>query len=386
MFSGLCLLIAASCSAENSTGEDGTFAFSARGGDGVKATGQQGGALGGGGSVATTITNSGGNGSVVITPNTTRDDVCAEVHVQASRVKPWILFVLDRSGSTREEYPGSTSKWQAMYDTLMAPNTGVIYKLQSVAFFGMLLFDGGDEVNDVLCIIFGNCPDAGSSGCPRLITVKPALNNYDAINAEYSQAPPGSSTPSALALEAAYKLVPTQQQALDEKISGPQVVIFCTDGQPNTCENGSATDDPAARQAVIGHVTTAATTGVKTYVIGIAVNDAAQAHLDEVAKAGATGAGAFSPATKDDLASTISLIVGGAMGCTLELNNSVTPGKECSGRVELNSLPLTCNDPNGWKLVDATHIELLGSACNTFMTDATSIVNATFPCDALVIK
>lgn len=384
-FSFLCILYVTSCSAEKSQTQGSYIENAARGGGNANAIGQPTtGDVGAGGVTATSATNSGGATGGAINTNPI-GDICAGVHVQASRIKPWIMFVVDRSGSTDEEYPGSSSKWQAMYDALMTPKTGVIDKLQSVAYFGMLLFDGGDQVNLFLCTLLGNCPDAGAGECPRLVTVNPALNNYNAIDDKYRQSPPGSSTPAALALEAAYKLAPSQQQVLD-KVIGPQFVIYCTDGQPNTCENGSATDDPAARQAVLGHVTAAAKAGTKTYVIGIAVNDEAKAHLTEVAKAGNTGSPAFSPSSKDELTKVISQIVGGSVGCNLQLNNSVTPGKECLGTVELNSRPLTCNDPNGWKLADATHIQLLGTACDSFINDTAAILNAGFPCDALVLQ
>lgn len=385
LFSFLCVLYVTSCSAEKSQTEGPYIRYAARGGSGANAAGQTTpDDVVAGGTTVTSVTNAGGATGSSVNTNPI-GDICAGVHVQASRIKPWIMFVVDRSGSTEEAYPGSSSKWQAMYDALMTPKTGVIDKLQSVAYFGMLLFDGGDEVDLLFCMLLGTCPDAGAGECPRLVIVNPELNNYNAIDAKYRQSPPGSSTPSALALEAAYKLAPSEQQVLD-RVIGPQFVIFCTDGQPNTCENGSATDDPAARQAVLGHVTAAAQAGTKTYVIGIAVNDEAKKHLTEVAKAGNTGSPAFSPSTKDELTKVISQIVGGSVGCNLQLNNSVTPGKECLGTVELNSRPLTCNDPNGWKLVDATHIQLLGTACDSFISDTTAILNAGFPCDALVLK
>jgi hypothetical protein len=274
-----------------------------------------------------------------------------------------------------------------MYDALMAPSSGLINKLQSVAYFGMLLYDGGEQI-DPICILLGNCPDGGASTCPRLVTVEPALNNFKAIDAKYSQSPPGGSTPSALALAAAYKLVPAQSQKLDEEEIGPQFVIYCTDGEPNGCEGGGRgrDSDPAVRQAVVDEVTAAAKANIQTYVIGMAVEAAAQTHLDDLAKAGNTGAPAFSPATKDDLVNVLSQIVGGAIGCKLKLNNTVSLGKECSGYVYLNSVPLACNDPNGWKLADESHIELQGNACKSFMNDPKAMLDAGFPCDALVLQ
>jgi hypothetical protein len=382
----LCGLCAVSCGAEKSPGYAENVAVGNRGGAAAQIT------IGSGGSTAlgatrTASTSSGETGGGVVTTNT-RSDICAEVHLQVSRVKPWIMFVVDRSGSTDEEYPGSTSKWQAMYDALMSPRTGVIDKLQNIAYFGILLFDGGEVIKTDACPDPNDCPDPIyiTPDCPRLVTVNPALRNYDAINATYEQSPPGSSTPSAMALEAAYGLVPSEQQLDVDRDIGARFVIYCTDGEPNSCENGSAAIDPKARKAVVDQVTAAAQTGTKTYVISIAVNDNMRQHLTDVAKAGATGSSAFSPTSKDDLAKVITQIVSGSIGCNLKINNSVTPGKECLGYVELNSQPLTCNDPNGWKLTDPTHIKLLGTACDSFLYNPAAIVNAGFPCDVYVLE
>jgi hypothetical protein len=334
-----------------------------------------------------------GNGGTAAVSTVNEMEKCAGVNVQVSRIKPWMLFVIDRSGSTEWEYSGSTSRWQALYDALMAPNSGVIAKLQSQAYFGVVLYDGGDQndVNTILCLINPNdpsCQDTGTSTCPRLITVAPALNNYTAIDTAYKPAGPGSSTPTALALAHAYSLVPSQQQVLDKKI-GPQYVVLCTDGEPNGCENtssGTSTGEEYDFQGPIDEVTKAAVNGIETFVVGIAVETAAQNHLSQLATIGATGSSVFTPAGKDDLVNAITQIVGGAIGCKVELNGTVTQGKECSGYVNLNSQKLTCNDPNGWKLVDKNHIELLGSACQTFLSDTAAILDAGFPCDAFALE
>jgi hypothetical protein len=315
--------------------------------------------------------NNGNNGSISDKDN----NLCASANVRASRIKPSILFVVDRSLSTQEQYPGSRSRWQAMYDALMAQNAGLIAKLQSVAYFGMVLYDSGDN----------------AASCPRLIVVNPALNNYNAINAKYRQAQPAGYTPTALALEAAYKLVP--RQSLDKEI-GAQFVILCTDGEPNGCSvDGGARGGwlglggipPTDYDGPVAQVTAAAKDGIKTYVIGIAVQDEAKTHLEELARLGDTGSPAFSPANKGDLVDTLSQIVGGAIGCRVRLNGEVTAGKECQGYVELNSQTLKCNDANGWKLADKSHIELQGIACKTFVSDPKAILNAGFPCDVFVI-
>lgn len=346
------------------------------------------------------------NGSTTTNLNGLDEDVCAGANVRASRIKPRITFVVDRSGSTADAYPGSESKWQAMYDALMDPDGGVIAKLESVAYFGMVLFDGGemDYVVGWVCFIPGMCGDggvfSGDAGsdlglCPRLVIVDPALNNYTAIDAQYRVSGPGGSTPTRLALEAAYNLLPDDQAVLDEDMPGPQFVVLCTDGLPNGCIDSFGLPD---QQGPIDQVTAAANRGIKTYVVGVAatvdrasgtgnqpVQGDPQAYLEELATYGNTGYPAFSPATKEDLVAAISKIVGGAVGCKVKLNGTVVAGEECLGSVELNGEPLACNGPNGWKLASESEIELQGEACERFMNNPSAIVSAKFPCETFII-
>jgi hypothetical protein len=374
------------------------------------------------------ITNVPGNNTSTANTNTfTPDkDVCAGANAQAVRIKPRVMFVVDRSGSTADPYPGSITKWQAMYDALMAPNVGVISKLQSVAHFGMVLFDGGDLpggmgiatgiMGGIGCIMDpASCPtdnttiaiDAGTGLCPRLIVVDPALNNYDKINNAYLPSGPGGTTPTALALQAAYSLLPDSAQVLDQVI-GDQFVVLCTDGLPNTCLD-TANMNPAAmnpatfnlvedKQGPIDQVAAAAARGIKTYVVGVAaVNDVAgdggataggdaQTYLDELANHGGTGKIAFSPLTKDDLVNAITDIIGATVGCSVQLNGKVVVGKECSGTVYLNSKPLECKGPDGFKLVSESEIELQGAACDQFKKDPLALVSAKFPCESFVLE
>jgi hypothetical protein len=302
------------------------------------------------------------------------DGMCATAKVQASRIKPYILFVVDRSLSTQSFYPGSISRWQAMYDALMEPNEGLIKKLQGVAYFGMVLFDSGND----------------AASCPHLLIVEPKLDNYDSINEVYVTAGPANFTPTALALEAAYKLVPKQTANLK---TDTKFVILCTDGEPNGCNvSGGGMFGgvlggvpPTDYQGPIDQVTAAAKSGVRTYVIGISVTGEAQDHLAQLAELGKTGAPAYSPANKGELVDTLSKVVGGAISCKVELNGAVTDGKECEGYVKLNGDKLGCDDENGWKLVDENHIELQGSACESFMNDGGATVDAAFPCDVFTI-
>jgi len=181
-------------------------------------------------------------------------------------------------------------------------------------------------------------------------------------------------------------MVTTAQAALPAADKTPQFVILCTDGEPNGCNGGGFGGSQTDYQGPIDAVTAAAGKGIKTFVVGIAVNDQAQAHLNDLATLGNTGSPAFSPATKDELVSKLTEIVGGAVGCQVKLNGTVIKGQECTGEVLLNGNKLECNGPDGWYLLDENHIELKGKACTDFKSNPESTLTAGFPCGVFVIK
>jgi uncharacterized protein YegL len=298
-------------------------------------------------------------------------EVCADVSITASRATPWVLFVIDRSSSMDQTYDGTVNRSQAIYSALMDPNDGVIAKLESVAYFGVVLFDGTDP-------------------CPNLIQVKAALNNYKAIDAVYKNAGLGMRTPTALALNAAYGMVPSKQQVLDNPGLGKQFVVLCTDGEPNGC--AGANMGGADFEGPTTEVTNAAAAGIKTYVVSVASGGPDyQNFLDNLAKIGNTGSAALSPATKDELTKQLNDIVGKEISCAVELKTKkngegIKVSEACRGKVYLDSKEIECNGADGWKLTDETHIELQGKSCNSFKSNGKSILNGTFPCDVVVVK
>lgn len=82
-------------------------------------------------------------------------------------------------------------------------------------------------------------------------------------------------------------------------------------------------------------------------------------------------------------------IVGGNIPCEVTLNGTVTPTAACSGTVTLNGAPLACTGPNGWTFIDDANdntIRLNGTACITWRTDPNADLEASFPCDAIIIE
>ena len=320
---------------------------------------------------------------------------CAEGMVNAARTQPVITLVIDGSGSMCDSF-GGPSRWNALRDALLNPTTGLITQLEAGVQFGLHLYDGG--VDALLALLSPSVPPTpdcaltnglGRTGdCTQMrVTVPNALNNFAAIDAVYPQRELGGSTPTDLAmrevLEPMVNNLPVQ--APDGPRIQPHFVILATDGQPNSiCYGGLAGDGAPQQQDVIAVVDWAAQAGVKTYVISLAQDASLMAHLDAVAAAGGTGSPPFTPTNQADLVATLTEIIGGAIGCRVQLNGEIKAGQECSGSVTFNGFPLACGDPNGWQLIDPRTIELTGTACTDFINSPSSNVTADFPCGVFV--
>lgn len=307
---------------------------------------------------------------------------CARADVRASRVKPIVHLVIDGSGSMTAPFGGST-RWDALRSALMDAD-GLIQKLQSVVSFGMVMYDGALGLNDVAnlldTIIPGLgvvIPQAGTDECPRIVTVDAALDNFAPIDQAYPQMPLGGSTPTHIALRTVMDDVTMRAQQPDQE-HPPEYVVLATDGAPNDFCAGEMAGDVTGE--VIAQVMRGANQGVKTFVISLAGDDAMlQAHLEQVAAAGNTGEAPFTPTTKDDLVAVLTQIIGGAVTCEVRLSGEVTPGRECSGKVDVNGVELVCNED--WQLVSPNTIEILGQACDDFKSNAQALLHADFPCN-----
>jgi hypothetical protein len=295
---------------------------------------------------------------------------------------------------------GNTTRWDALYQALMANPDGLVYPLQSSIRFGFTSYT--------------NYQAADGSACPNMVTVfPPAFDNYDNIAANYlpSAVPfvggpmpqaavllPVGETPTgeslALVLD---QLLPwvAANSGPDQEQLGPVVLLLATDGEPDSCadisQDSAGTNGPA-RQMTVDQVNRAFQEGVQTYVLSVGA-DIGDQHLQDVANAGVgMPAGSNAPFWKADnpqgLEDALTTIIGEVMSCTVELNGRITnQEKACEvGTVVLNGNPIACGDPNGWRVTDATHIELVGTACDQFKSSTATVLDAKFPCDVIVIE
>lgn len=342
------------------------------------------------------------------------DEICASAVVQTNKNMPTVVFVIDGSGSMCAPFGETTTRWQSLRTALLDPMKGLIYRLQNAVSFGVTLYDGTIDPmlsldanslvqNPPCALIYGTIGGKNMGMCPQLKeAMPPKLNNAAAIDQVYPMVELGGSTPTdRVAAHVIDALIAGQVPPRpDDPAPTKTYVILATDGAPNDiCVNGQGGDGSAQRQGVIAAVDRGAKAGITTWVISLAAGDAVlQAHLDEVAKHGDPGnpaAKTFSPTNPDELIMTLAVLLGGAVGCNVALNGSVTVGQECLGTVEQNGAALPCcqdvggavscgtsssSSPNGWRLSDPHSIELLGDACAQFLLGSGSVLSARFPC------
>jgi len=306
---------------------------------------------------------------------------CANGLVVATRVAPRVVLVLDGSCSMSTDYPAAgkpsattctnntKGRWAALRKALIDPETGVVPKLQSVVEFGVVVFGTANS-----------CPIPGEP-------VRPALNNLPTIAGKMPMVQPGMYTPTGPALDWVYQNL-IEAEGPDTR-GAPQVVILATDGEPNSCGGGGMQggQNTTNYQPSIDALKKGTMKGATTYVISLAdATGPFHDHLQQLANLGDPGAKGnavlYEPSSPAQLQANLQSLVGAAVGCEIELNGQVDATSACTGSVKLDGAALGCNDPNGWMLVDPSHIRLQGKACEQLKAKNDSSVEAAFSCTA----
>ncbi len=301
---------------------------------------------------------------------------CAEVKVDLAPVTPTVLLLVDRSGSMTDPFGAADSRWDALYETLMDPTTGLVKELEGQVRFGVAAYTARDRDND------GQTEGA----CPIMNVVAPALDNYGAIQDVYGGLVPLDETPTGAALESALATI----REVDE--DGPKIIVLATDGEPDTCERPNPNGHAQARIASLLAVQAAYDADVRTYVVSVggeAVgNPQAERHMHELANAGLgmspdadPGAPLYVALEPAELVDAFDAIIGGVRTCTFTLDGSVTEGGE-GGTVTLDGDELEWG--TDWHLLDDHTLELLGDACEAVMAGGEHTVEAYFTCEAIV--
>lgn len=170
---------------------------------------------------------------------------------------------------------------------------------------------------------------------------------------------------------------------------GPKIIVLATDGEPDICANGD--DEVTGRVRALEAAQASYAAGVRVFIVAVGNQIGAQ-HLTQMANAGqgqpldAGDAAPFSTNNRQDFVNAMNAIVFGVRSCVFTLGGRVETGSEAKGTVRLDGAPLTLGDPNGWRLNGPSELEVLGTACNTIKTTASSHLTVRFPCGAFEPK
>lgn len=292
------------------------------------------------------------------------EGTCAAVRVSTSHTTPNVIVVIDESGSMSMLFDAAGSRWGVLRDSLIGMPSGLVYTLQHEVRFGAVMYTDDPDV----------------AGCPDTTSTPAVIDGFTPIGALYSTAAPSGNTPTGDTID---RIITNIATLAPMRGPDPTILVLATDGEPGSCADSA--DVTAGRAYVIDRVTTAHAMGIDTYVISVGVGIAVT-HLQEVANAG-LGRGSGDPdapfwVATDTLGlhDALQTIVGGVLSCNLVLAGTIYPALACEGTVTLGADTLACG--TDWRAVDATHIEILGPACDRLLHTTDELV-ATFPCDVL---
>jgi hypothetical protein len=360
-------------------------------------------------------------------------DVCARVTVEATRVTPNVIFLVDRSGSMgweldlsdgaqcplnngdRDCYANGTSsatrdlsRWRGLRSTLIGTSAapaeeGLIADLQDQVRFGALTYtrDTGD------CRTMRVYTPVSEGGQTRVNVISPfsTTSARDVIagngsnDGQYLNSAPSGGTPTGPAIDYLLeRLASTVTSSSD-----PTILILATDGDPTHSDNcqgfDNYTDNPEAWS--VAAVQRAHAAGIRTFVLAVAdEDDLAQDHVNELANAGIGAAPNASPAAMswrvNDVAAlntALTSIIGDEISCTIELNGSVPTWQSdpcAGGTIELvqgaQRTMLLCAPGNGWQLTGPSTVEIMGTACQQLQAASMASLDASFPCDTVIFE
>src|SRR5262245_45798266 len=155
---------------------------------------------------------------------------CTSVTLNASRITPTVMLLVDGSGSMQDNFypPDSmTTRWSAVRTALIDMTMGVVPQLQGLVKFGLAVYGTGP---------FDPFAQGPSASCPLPVPViQPALTNYPMIMNGIGVTPPGMFTPTGLALNAIVDMLPPGMSLDPDVVPEPQIIVLATDGNPNDC-------------------------------------------------------------------------------------------------------------------------------------------------------
>jgi hypothetical protein len=298
---------------------------------------------------------------------------CIQQGVEFETLTPTVILLVDRSGSMNAEFgAGGQDRWNAIRDILADPAMGFTFLMQDKVRFGLALYTGFPA--DPETMMAGSCPD--------MIKVPPAFNNHPMIQQVFYANEIGNNTPSAEALTN----VTADLAAFTEV--GPKVIVFATDGDPDSCVDPDANGTDPPRIAVEAAVQAAWDMGITTYAIAVGDEITDLQHMTRVAQIGKGGdpnANYYDAQDSNQLVDAFNTIIGGVISCDFELNGTVAPENQSRGGVAIDGMVIPFGGPDGWEMPSPSTIRLLGASCDLVKLGA-SRVDIEFPCGTIDIR
>jgi hypothetical protein len=309
----------------------------------------------------------GGDGGPSGASTTPSSDLCERRTVQAQRIPPDMLIVLDRSLSmSPDANDTSTDRWSgsvaAINQTAAAFDGQIDFGLMTFPAFDerQRLHTSGSATLEIQCPTGTLDVDLGPG---RAAQIAEALADLE----------PGGSTPTGPTLTAALDVMHDAAKLYAGTLA-PSYVLLVTDGDPN-CAGPAALDgsDPLAREQAIEAVAALNEAQIKSYVVGFQTAGTSFAdQLDQMAARGGTGETSHrSVESGADLAKTFQEIVARAVSCSFELETPVADPSYVL--ITTAGQPRAFQSQNGWTLgADMKTVTLAGAACES-VRDGSSI-------------
>jgi len=331
------------------------------------------------------------------------DAGCATATAQATKTPVYIVFILDGSGSMKQN-----NKWVAATGALEAIFSDMQTKADPGVGVGLIVFsDTLDKTH-----ASGPYPEPGIDVPINFV----GAAQDSALNARLSGQPSGD-TPTGTALKGGYGELETYVAMTPLPPGGQKVLVLITDGVPtdNCAQNGGSYTTNACVVEAAGELTKASPAGpILTFVVGTGVYPSTDltnfdpSFLGNLASAGGTGPKGCNPdentagatdlcyfevdptagtqtATETAFENAINAIRGQVVSCTFPLNVNPEAGTldPTKVNVTVDGTTVPQSPTNGWSYnnpTNPTSIVFNGTACTSLKSDASATVEIVLGC------